>query len=357
MEHKDNSIVIGSSAFSYCWGSSGVVHHNNVQAAHQKRIQLTAKVTTRVDKLASQTKDGQVVLNKGESVKNFESDLNYSLENSNLLDDKDKTAVDNANFAYSLAKEIQKYFIGDAIQQKFVPAEERVLKDSVDEVPDFSKVVKKAKGKSIVNYAKELQETASEEIKLRKSADDSIKKLYKDNKVISTDQKSIDEATRLANEVKSPSLKKALLDQVAKVNVQAKEEKRVAQEQEAQRQAEAAEAARQAEAQAKEQAKRPTTSSSQSASSSSQSSVSAPEQRQSASLQASAPAVPSAQYTIGGYSTVALANSQAALDGNRYGWFSMADIPTAGGVAILGHADGAGVWVAGSSIGDIVSVG
>lgn len=69
---------------------------------------------------------------------------------------------------------------------------------------------------------------------------------------------------------------------------------------------------------------------------------------------AATPAAPS--YNIAGYSSVAIANSQNFIDNSRYSWISISDIPTAGGIALLGHADAAGTWVSGASVGDIVTV-
>lgn len=70
-----------------------------------------------------------------------------------------------------------------------------------------------------------------------------------------------------------------------------------------------------------------------------------------------APATPAAPtHSIAGFSSVPIASSQAFIDNSRYSWISISDIPTAGGTALLGHADAAGAWVAGANVGDYVTV-
>lgn len=82
----------------------------------------------------------------------------------------------------------------------------------------------------------------------------------------------------------------------------------------------------------------------------------APVQAPAAQIDA-APATPSTPtHTIAGFSSVPIASSQAFIDNSRYSWISISDIPTAGGTALLGHADAAGAWVAGANVGDYVTV-
>ena len=91
-------------------------------------------------------------------------------------------------------------------------------------------------------------------------------------------------------------------------------------------------------------------------------------QQQAAEQQAAQPAAPQAApqpatvgYTVSGYSSASSAAIQGIIDSNLTAWVSISDIPTAGGVAVFGHTDftgrpSAGAWVAGASVGEIVTV-
>ena len=66
-------------------------------------------------------------------------------------------------------------------------------------------------------------------------------------------------------------------------------------------------------------------------------------------------------YTVSGYSSASSDAIQGIIDSNLTAWVSISDIPTAGGVAVFGHTDftgrpSAGAWVAGASVGEIVTV-
>lgn len=90
--------------------------------------------------------------------------------------------------------------------------------------------------------------------------------------------------------------------------------------------------------------------------------------KQAAEQQAAQPAAPQAApqpatvgYTVSGYSSASSAAIQGIIDSNLTAWVSISDIPTAGGVAVFGHTDfagrpSAGAWVAGASVGEIVTV-
>lgn len=62
------------------------------------------------------------------------------------------------------------------------------------------------------------------------------------------------------------------------------------------------------------------------------------------------------EYNIPGYSSVLLDTSQDTLNQSCGNWISISDIPTSGGIALLGHANAAGIWVGGSNVGDIIIV-
>ena len=91
-------------------------------------------------------------------------------------------------------------------------------------------------------------------------------------------------------------------------------------------------------------------------------------QQQTAQQQAEQPAAPQAApqpatvgYTVSGYSSASSAAIQGIIDSNLTAWVSISDIPTAGGVAVFGHTNfaglpSAGAWVAGASVGEIVTV-
>ena len=91
-------------------------------------------------------------------------------------------------------------------------------------------------------------------------------------------------------------------------------------------------------------------------------------QQQAAQQQAEQPAAPQAApqqapvgYTVSGYSSASSAAIQGIIDSNLTAWVSISDIPTAGGVAVFGHTDfagrpSAGAWIAGASVGEIVTV-
>ena len=66
-------------------------------------------------------------------------------------------------------------------------------------------------------------------------------------------------------------------------------------------------------------------------------------------------------YTVSGYSSASSDAIQGIIDSNLTAWVSISDIPTAGGVAVFGHTNftgrpSAGAWVAGASVGEIVTV-
>ena len=91
-------------------------------------------------------------------------------------------------------------------------------------------------------------------------------------------------------------------------------------------------------------------------------------QQQAAEQQAAQPAAPQAApqpatvgYTVSGYSSASSDAIQGIIDSNLTAWVSISDIPTAGGVAVFGHTNftgrpSAGAWVAGASVGEIVTV-
>ena len=91
-------------------------------------------------------------------------------------------------------------------------------------------------------------------------------------------------------------------------------------------------------------------------------------QQQAAQQQAEQPAAPQAApqqapvgYTVSGYSSASSDAIQGIIDSNLTAWVSISDIPTAGGVAVFGHTNftgrpSAGAWVAGASVGEIVTV-
>ena len=89
---------------------------------------------------------------------------------------------------------------------------------------------------------------------------------------------------------------------------------------------------------------------------------------QQAAQPAAQPAAPQAApqpatvgYTVSGYSSASSAAIQGIIDSNLTAWVSISDIPTAGGVTVFGHTDfagrpSAGAWIAGASVGEIVTV-
>ena len=85
---------------------------------------------------------------------------------------------------------------------------------------------------------------------------------------------------------------------------------------------------------------------------------------QAAQQQAEQPAAPqpaTVGYTVSGYSSASSDAIQGIIDSNLTAWVSISDIPTAGGVAVFGHTNftgrpSAGAWVAGASVGEIVTV-
>ena len=91
-------------------------------------------------------------------------------------------------------------------------------------------------------------------------------------------------------------------------------------------------------------------------------------QQQAAEQQAAQPAAPQAApqpatvgYTVAGYSSASSTAIQGIIDSNLTAWVSISNIPTAGGVAVFGHTDfagrpSAGAWIAGASVGEIVTV-
>ena len=91
-------------------------------------------------------------------------------------------------------------------------------------------------------------------------------------------------------------------------------------------------------------------------------------QQQAAEQQAAQPAAPQAApqpatvgYTVAGYSSASSTAIQGIIDSNLTAWVSISNIPMAGGVAVFGHTDfagrpSAGAWIAGASVGEIVTV-
>lgn len=91
-------------------------------------------------------------------------------------------------------------------------------------------------------------------------------------------------------------------------------------------------------------------------------------QQQAAEQQAAQPAAPQAAqqqptvgYTVAGYSSASSTAIQGIIDSNLTAWVSISDMSTAGGVAVFGHTDfagrpSAGAWIAGASVGEIVTV-
>lgn len=190
------------------------------------------------------------------------------------------------------------------------------------------------------------------------------------DKFTTTDRAGLAKLKEEAKKVKDPARKSNLdkaskeatvrLDKADKVAAEkkaadAKKAEEVKKAAESQKAAEAAAAEQAAEQAAKEQAQaaeKPADNAETAASTQ----ASAPAQQASPAPE-TAPATPSApSYSIAGYSSVAIANSQTFIDNSRYSWISLSDVPTAGGIALLGHADAAGTWVAGANVGDIVTV-
>lgn len=217
--------------------------------------------------------------------------------------------------------------------------------------------------------AKELKAEQVQKAKEAKEADAKDAKLAKDvsSKLAKTDRGHLNALKEEAKKVKDPARKSNLdkaikeatvrLDKADKVAAEKKaEEARKAAQAQAAAEAAAAEqaakeqAAAQAQAAAKPAANAETAASAQ-ASAPAQQASPAPETAPAATATPSAPS-----YSIAGYSSVAIANSQAFIDNSRYSWISLSDVPTAGGIALLGHADAAGAWVAGANVGDIVTV-
>lgn len=188
-----------------------------------------------------------------------------------------------------------------------------------------------------------------------------LKKVYADGKVVSTNKDSLDSAKEQIEKVKDEEVKKELLKslEVSQKQYEKEEAERIAKEkaekEKAEREAkEKAELARKQAEEAKKQEQAIVNSQSQGQAAQAQQNAQA-----SQSQNTTAPSVQEAttyKYSINGYASVTLANSQSYIDNSRYSWISISDIATLGGVALLGHADAAGTWVAGSNIGDIVNV-
>lgn len=186
-----------------------------------------------------------------------------------------------------------------------------------------------------------------------------LKKVYSDGKVVSTNKDSLDSAKEQIEKVKDEEVKKELLKslEVSQKQYEKEEAERIAKEKAEKEKAER-EAKEKAELERKqaEEAKRQEQAS---VSNQSQGQSTQAQQNTQVNQNTTPPAVqsaPSYKYTISGYASVTLANSQSYIDNSRYSWISISDIATLGGVALLGHADAAGTWVAGSSVGDIVNV-
>lgn len=186
-----------------------------------------------------------------------------------------------------------------------------------------------------------------------------LKKVYADGKVVSTNKDSLDSAKEQIEKVKDEEVKKELLKslEVSQKQYEKEEAERIAKEKAEKEKAEreAKEKAELERKQAEEAKKREQAS----VSNQSQGQSTQAQQNTQVNQNTTPPAVqsaPSYKYTISGYASVTLANSQSYIDNSRYSWISISDIATLGGVALLGHADAAGTWVAGSSVGDIVNV-
>lgn len=165
-----------------------------------------------------------------------------------------------------------------------------------------------------------------------KSTDDRLTKVEADNKAKAEAAKKAEEARKAAEaQAAKEAQEKATREQAAK--------EQAAREAEEAQKAQAAQAAQASQQSSQVPAKQQNTDQ--------QSLVGT-------SAQPASPQTPS--HTISGYSTVDIANSQAFIDGSRYSWISISDVPTSGGIALLGHADAAGLWVAGANIGDYVVV-
>lgn len=186
-----------------------------------------------------------------------------------------------------------------------------------------------------------------------------LKKVYADGKVVSTNKDSLDSAKEQIEKVKDEEVKKDLLKslEVSQKQYEKEEAERIAKEKAEKEKAER-EAKEQAEL-ARKQAEEAKRQEQASVSNQSQGQSTQAQQNTQVNQNTTPPAVqsaPSYKYTISGYASVTLANSQSYIDNSRYSWISISDIATLGGVALLGHADAAGTWVAGSSVGDIVNV-
>ena len=148
-----------------------------------------------------------------------------------------------------------------------------------------------------------------------------------------------------ANKEKYDLEQRAKAEEVKAAQAAEQDRKKQAHEQAAQQQAQQ-QAEKQAEKQAQQQAA----------------------QQQAAQQQAEQPAAPQAApqpatvgYTVSGYSSASSDAIQGIIDSNLTAWVSISDIPTAGGVAVFGHTNfagrpSAGAWVAGASVGEIVTV-
>lgn len=226
------------------------------------------------------------------------------------------------------AKEIK------AIQvAKIKAADEKEAKTVTTLKDDLSKISDRKGFEDLKVKASKIKDPARKTIlnQAIKSADDRLTKVEADNKAKAEAAKKAEEARKAAE-------------------AQAAKE---AQEKAAREQAAQEQAAREAEDAKKAQAAQ--------AAQASQQSSQAPTQQNTdqqslvgTSAQAIAPQTPT--HSISGYSTVDIANSQAFIDGSRYSWISISDVPTSGGIALLGHADAAGAWVSSANIGDYVVV-
>ena len=158
--------------------------------------------------------------------------------------------------------------------------------------------------------------------------------------------------------------------QHAKLQAAAKAEqaKKQAAEQARKKQADEQAAQQQAEQQAEQQAQQQAAEQQAEQQAQQQAAQQQAAEQQAAEQQAAQPAAPQAApqpatvgYTVSGYSSASSAAIQGIIDSNLTAWVSISDIPTAGGVAVFGHTDfagrpSAGAWVAGASVGEIVTV-
>lgn len=230
---------------------------------------------------------------------------------------------------------------------------------------------------SVYQHNVEAKAIQTAKIQKEKEADAKDASLAKDviTKLASTDRAHLntlkDEAKKVKDPARKSNIEKSIKDATVRLDNadKAAAEKKAADAKKAEDAKKAAEAQKAAEAKAAADAAAEQAAQEQAAQQAQAQSAAKPAAKAETATpaQAAAPAQQATQeaapaaaaaptYSIAGYSSVAIANSQAFIDGSRYSWISISDVPTAGGIALLGHADAAGAWVSGASIGDIVTV-